>query len=72
LLPLILSSDIRSGNLLIRNIPEEKVIIIPITHPTYAKEFRKLDLKWYALPALSSMVLEIGGIEYPCCPFNGW
>jgi nitric oxide synthase oxygenase domain/subunit len=21
---------------------------------------------------LSNQVLEIGGIEYTCCPFNGW
>jgi len=31
-----------------------------------------LGLRWYAVPAVSSMTLTIGGIEYPCAPFNGF
>ena len=34
--------------------------------------FKDLGLKWYALPAVSSMLLEVGGLEFPACPFNGW
>lgn len=34
--------------------------------------FRELELKWYALPAVSNMLLEVGGLEFPGCPFNGW
>ena len=29
-------------------------------------------LEWYALPAVSGMLLEIGGIQFPTCPFSGW
>lgn len=36
------------------------------------KWFKDLNLRWYALPAVSNMLLEIGGLEFPACPFNGW
>ena len=29
-------------------------------------------IEWYALPAVSGMLLEIGGIQFPTCPFSGW
>ncbi|XP_061202258.1 nitric oxide synthase 3 isoform X2 [Neopsephotus bourkii] len=34
--------------------------------------FEELGLRWYALPAVSNMLLEIGGLEFPAAPFNGW
>lgn len=34
--------------------------------------FKDLGLKWYGLPAVSSMLLEIGGLEFSACPFSGW
>uniref|UniRef100_A0A672TVK4 Nitric oxide synthase 3 n=1 Tax=Strigops habroptila TaxID=2489341 RepID=A0A672TVK4_STRHB len=34
--------------------------------------FKELGLRWYALPAVSNMLLEIGGLEFPAAPFNGW
>lgn len=34
--------------------------------------FKDLDLKWYALPAVANMLLEVGGLEFTGCPFNGW
>ena len=34
--------------------------------------FEDFDLKWYALPAVANMMLEIGGLQFPACPFNGW
>lgn len=24
------------------------------------------------MPAVCNMLLEVGGIEFPACPFNGW
>jgi nitric-oxide synthase len=43
----------------------------PMEHPTQPT-FASLGLRWYTVPAVSSMVLSIGGIEYPCAPFNGF
>ena len=34
--------------------------------------FEELGLKWYALPAVSCLCLDVGGVEIPACPFNGW
>jgi len=31
-----------------------------------------LGLRWYAVPVISDMELEAGGICYPAAPFNGW
>lgn len=34
--------------------------------------FKDLNLKWYGLPAVANMLLEIGGLEFTGCPFSGW
>jgi nitric-oxide synthase len=52
-------------------IPSHLIKEIPISHPDLAW-FSKLGLKWNALPVISDMVLEMGGIHYPAAPFNGW
>lgn len=44
---------------------------VAIEHPTHPG-IRELGLKWYAIPVISEMALVIGGITYPCAPFNGW
>lgn len=44
---------------------------VRLSHPTYPW-FQELGLRWYAVPVISNMVLEIGGIRYPAAPFNGW
>jgi nitric-oxide synthase len=31
-----------------------------------------MGLRWYAVPVVSNMALEIGGIRYSAAPFNGW
>jgi len=51
-------------------LPRDAVHEVPIRHPNY-DWFRDLKLKWHALPAVSDMGLEIGGITYPAAPFNG-
>ncbi|SFS79137.1 nitric oxide synthase oxygenase [Paenibacillus sp. 453mf] len=52
-------------------IPKELVLEVPIRHPEYST-FEELGMKWYAVPMISDMRLEIGGIHYPAAPFNGW
>ncbi|KAA0967021.1 nitric oxide synthase [Sporosarcina sp. ANT_H38] len=52
-------------------IPRELVKEVTITHPQL-EVFDELDVKWYAVPIISDMRLEIGGINYPTAPFNGW
>jgi nitric-oxide synthase, bacterial len=52
-------------------LPPEIVMEVPLTHPDYPW-FAELGLKWHALPLVSHLRLEIGGISYSAAPFNGW
>uniref|UniRef100_A0A8D2LTW8 Nitric oxide synthase, inducible n=1 Tax=Varanus komodoensis TaxID=61221 RepID=A0A8D2LTW8_VARKO len=68
-LPWILQANGQDPELF--ELPPELVLEVPIEHPTFTW-FKELDLKWYALPAVSNMLLEVGGLEFTACPFNGW
>ncbi|WP_456272094.1 nitric oxide synthase oxygenase [Bacillus sp. AK031] len=51
--------------------PREDIIEVRLKHPEYSW-FTDLHLKWYGVPIISDMRLEIGGISYKAAPFNGW
>lgn len=53
------------------SVPDSCIEAVPITHPEY-DWFEDLGLKWYDIPLVSNMALEIGGIRYTAAPFNGW
>ncbi|WP_405138205.1 nitric oxide synthase oxygenase [Nocardia sp. NBC_01388] len=53
------------------DVPPEFVLEVPMRHPEFTW-FADLGLKWHAVPAVSNMDLEIGGLTYACAPFNGW
>jgi len=42
-----------------------------LQHPTF-DWFASLGLRWYALPAVSSMSFDCGGLQFTAVPFNGW
>ena len=44
-------------------LPQQEVLEVPIEHPTL-DWFAELHLKWHAVPALSNLTLEVGGIRY--------
>ena len=52
-------------------VPDDLVTEVPIRHPDY-EWFDDLELKWYGVPVVSNMRLEIGGLQYTAAPFNGW
>lgn len=68
-LPLVIQTKNNPPKLF--EIPKEYVLEVSIHHPKY-EWFKNLALKWYAVPIISSMKLEIGGISYVAAPFNGW
>jgi len=68
-LPLVIQVDDQEPELF--DLPEEIVLEVPLSHPEY-EWFADLGLRWYAVPVVSDMVLEIGGLRYPAAPFNGW
>ncbi|MFJ9770994.1 nitric oxide synthase oxygenase [Kitasatospora sp. NPDC101157] len=52
-------------------LPDDTTLEVPLSHPEHGW-FAELGLRWYAVPAISDMTLEIGGVRYPTAPFNGW
>ncbi|GAA0938347.1 nitric oxide synthase oxygenase [Pseudonocardia zijingensis] len=68
-LPLIISAG--EGEPEIFELPRDAVLEVPLSHPEY-EWFAELRLRWHAVPAISNMPLEVGGITYPAAPFNGW
>lgn len=53
------------------DVPPDAVHEVRLSHPDL-EWFAGLGLRWYAVPAISNMPLEIGGVRYPAAPFNGW
>lgn len=70
LLPLIVQSE-PGRQPSWREIPQELVLEVPITHPDFPW-FAEFGLKWYALPAVSSMRFDAAGLVFSAAPFNGW
>ncbi|TVP78241.1 MAG: nitric oxide synthase [Gemmatimonadales bacterium] len=52
-------------------LPGDEVLEVEIRHPRLAF-LEEMAVRWYAVPVITDMILEMGGIEYPCAPFNGW
>lgn len=69
LLPLVIS--IGDGVPRWYPLPPGLVHEVPLSHPEISR-FTELGLRWYPVPVVSDMCLEIGGILYPAAPFNGW
>lgn len=53
------------------DVPRSKIREVPIVHPT-CDALTRMKLRWYAVPLVSNMIMTIGGIDYPCAPFNGF
>ena len=53
------------------DIPSEIALTVKISHPSFPG-IEKLNLEWYAMPGVSGMLMEVGGIQFPAAPFSGW
>jgi nitric-oxide synthase len=68
-LPLLIGTP--DGKARLFELPADAVLEVPIVHPTLPW-FGELGLKWHALPAVSNMVLDAGGVRYTAAPFSGY
>jgi nitric-oxide synthase, bacterial len=68
-LPLIVSTADEGAQVF--GVPADAVTEVHLIHPRFPW-FGELGLRWYAVPVICDMCLEIGGICYPAAPFNGW
>ncbi len=55
----------------LHEIPSDAILEVGLEHPDY-RWFANLGLRWYAVPVISDMYLDVGGVRYPAAPFNGW
>ncbi len=69
ILPLVVQEAARAPTM--HDLPAGAVLEVPLHHPDL-DWFRQLGLRWYAVPVISDMHLDVGGIRYPAAPFNGW
>lgn len=69
ILPLVV--DVPGERPHLHELPEDAILEVRLQHPEH-DWFAELDVRWHAVPAISNMRLEIGGINYPFAPFNGW
>ncbi|KAK2723633.1 hypothetical protein QYM36_002093 [Artemia franciscana] len=69
ILPLIVQAG--DGEAHFFDIPEDLVLQVPLRHPKYEK-FTDLGYKWFALPGVSCLKLDCGGLEFSAIPFSGW
>nr|WP_246351576.1 nitric oxide synthase oxygenase [Deinobacterium chartae] len=68
----VLPLAIRVGKeLRLFELPPDAVLEVLISHPEFGW-FAELGLRWHAVPVISNMRLEVGGVSYRCAPFNGW
>ncbi len=51
-------------------IPQEKILCVKIRHPE-CDGIAALGLQWFALPAVASMALDMGGIQFTAAPSSG-
>jgi len=70
LLPLVLKIPGRDKPF-VYSLPDQYIQEVSIEHPDYPG-IKNLGLKWAAVPAISNFNMNLGGINYNCCPFNGW
>lgn len=69
LLPLVVQVD--GGMPKWKELSPELAKEVPLAHPEF-NLFGDEEFRWYAVPVISDMALEIGGIRYSAAPFNGW
>lgn len=69
ILPIVLRDA--GGRRRLYEVPSDLVHEISISHPA-CPAVEALAMRWYSVPVVSDMILTIGGIDYPCAPFNGF
>jgi len=69
ILPLILQANGEQPECF--EVPQEYIDQVDIKHPNFPA-LDELNLKWFTIPAVSCIMLDVGGLEFTAAPFNGW
>lgn len=68
ILPVMITVD---GETFAFDLPSDIIAEVEIEHPEVAR-VRDLGLRWFALPAVANMALDLGGVVYSAAPSNGF
>lgn len=60
-----------AGEWCMKSVPTDVIHEVEISHPTLAA-FKELQIRWYAVPAISNMSLRVLGTYFNTCVFSGW
>ena len=60
-----------AGTVHLYSLEPQDIQEVHFSHPDHPA-FAALGLKWHALPVISDLRLEVGGLTFDCAPFNGW
>ncbi len=69
ILPLVIQGG--DGRAHLHELPEDCRREVALSHPGYPR-LSSIGLRWHAVPYVSDMRLDAGGMNYPFAPFNGW
>ncbi|XP_055642693.1 nitric oxide synthase isoform X2 [Toxorhynchites rutilus septentrionalis] len=69
ILPLVVSANGHDPDYF--DYPPELILEVSFSHPQY-KWFAEMGLRWYAVPAVSGMLFDCGGIQFTATAFSGW
>uniref|UniRef100_A0A034WS92 Nitric oxide synthase n=1 Tax=Bactrocera dorsalis TaxID=27457 RepID=A0A034WS92_BACDO len=69
ILPLVVSANGHDPDYF--DYPPELILEVPLSHPKF-EWFTELGLRWYAVPAVSSMLFDVGGLQFTATTFSGW
>ena len=69
ILPIIIQIGDRSPRWF--ELPRDSVLEVELSHPRH-KDLAALGLRWFAVPAVSGMALDVGGVQYSAAPSNGF
>jgi nitric-oxide synthase, bacterial len=54
----------------LHELPRSEILEVPIRHPD-TDRLDRLGLRWFALPAVSGMALDMGGVQFTAAPSSG-
>lgn len=54
----------------LHELPRSDILEVPIRHPD-TDRLDRLGLRWFALPAVSGMALDMGGVQFTAAPSTG-
>ena len=70
LMPLVLKMPQINKPFLLE-LPDSLIHEVGLEHPNFPA-VKELGLRWSTIPAITNFKMVLGGLVYPCIPFNGW